>query len=90
MYILVQSWCSEKKLSVLGMPRYLGSGSHEHKGKKYRFLVMDKYGKDLWHVFLENNRKFPVATVYKIGLQIVNNNLLHCLLLVVSKCKTFS
>ena len=32
---------------VLGMPVYRGSGSHTFKGTKYRFLVMDRFGKDL-------------------------------------------
>ena len=32
---------------VLGMPVYRGSGSHKFKGEKYRFLVMDRFGKDL-------------------------------------------
>lgn len=54
------------------MPAYIGSGSHEHNGKKYRFLVMEKFGKDIWQLFLENNRKFPEATVYQLGLQIVS------------------
>lgn len=74
-FFLVQSWCTETKLSTLGIPRYLGSGSHEYKGKKYRFLTMDKYGKDLWKIFLENNRKFPIVTVYRIALQLVSNKI---------------
>lgn len=53
------------------MPVYLGSGSHEHSGKKYRFLVIEKFGEDidkLWHT---NNKSFPTATVFLIALQMV-------------------
>lgn len=54
------------------MPKFNGSGSHEYKGMKYRFVVMDRYGTDLWKLFLENNRKFPEHTVYKIAIQIID------------------
>ncbi|XP_076234475.1 serine/threonine-protein kinase VRK1 [Calliopsis andreniformis] len=68
----IDSWRKKKKLQALGMPRYIGSGSHEYKNTKYRFVVMDRYGTDLWKLFEENSRRFPEHTVYKIALQIVN------------------
>lgn len=80
---VVQEFCKKKKLTHFGMPVYIGSGSHEYNGKKYRFLVMEKFGSDIWKLFLENNRKFPVTTVYQLGLQIVGfkmsfNLFLYC------------
>ncbi|KZC06564.1 PREDICTED: serine/threonine-protein kinase VRK1-like [Dufourea novaeangliae] len=68
----IDNWRKKKKLPVLGMPCYIGSGSHEYKNTKYRFVVMDRYGMDLWKLFEENNRRFPEHTVYKVALQIVN------------------
>jgi len=68
---LVDNWQKKKKLGILGMPRYIASGSHEFKSTKYRFLVIDRYGKDLWKIFEENNKQFPEHTVYKLALQIV-------------------
>lgn len=68
---LVDSWQKKKKLAVLGMPRYIASGSHEYKNTKYRFLVINRFGKDLWKIFEENNRQFPEHIVYKLALQIV-------------------
>lgn len=68
---LVASWQKKKKLAALGIPRYVASGSHEYKNTKYRFLVIDRYGKDLWKIFEENNRQFPEHIVYKLALQIV-------------------
>lgn len=53
------------------MPKYIASGSHEYKNTKYRFLVINRYGKDLWKIFEENNRQFPEHIVYKLALQIV-------------------
>ncbi|XP_076164525.1 serine/threonine-protein kinase VRK1 [Ptiloglossa arizonensis] len=68
----IDSWRKKKKLSALGMPQYIGSGSHEYENTKYRFVVMDRYGTDLWKLFEQNNRRFPEHTVYKIALQIIN------------------
>ncbi|XP_003488762.1 serine/threonine-protein kinase VRK1 [Bombus impatiens] len=68
----INSWKQKKKLTTLGMPQYIGSGSHEYKNIKYRFIIMDRYGTDLWKLFEANNRRFPEHTVYKIALQIVN------------------
>ena len=67
----VEAWKKEKKLSNFGMPPFLGSGSHECNGEKYRFVVMERYGTDLWKLFLENGRMFPEHTVYKLAWQIV-------------------
>jgi vaccinia related kinase len=71
-YISVEEWKKQKKLKSLGMPRYVGSGSHEYNKQKYRFVVMDKYGKDLWSLFIQNKRVFTLPTVLRVGLQIVS------------------
>jgi vaccinia related kinase len=71
-YISVEEWKKLKKLKSLGMPSYLGSGSHEYNGQKYRFVVMDRYGKDLWSLFIQNKRVFTLPTVLRVGLQIVS------------------
>lgn len=68
----IDSWKNKKKLTSLGMPRYIGSGSHEYKKVKYRFVVMNRYGTDLWKLFKANNRRFPEHTVYKVALQTIN------------------
>ncbi|XP_076284532.1 serine/threonine-protein kinase VRK1 [Lasioglossum baleicum] len=68
----IDAWAKKKKLSGLGMPPYLGSGSHEYKNTKYRFVVTERYGIDLWKLFEQNNRRFPEHTVYKVALQILN------------------
>ncbi|XP_014220249.1 serine/threonine-protein kinase VRK1 [Trichogramma pretiosum] len=68
----INKWKKEKNLATLGMPPFLGSGSHECNGTKYRFVVMERYGTDLWKLFLENGRRFPEHTVYKVAWQIIN------------------
>lgn len=61
----------KKKLNQLGMPAFIGSGSHDYNGKKYRFLVMNKFGKDVGK-FLAELKKLPSATVFKLGIQLLD------------------
>ncbi|XP_078033881.1 uncharacterized protein LOC144468344 [Augochlora pura] len=68
----INAWKKKKKLSRLGMPPFLGSGSHEYKSTKYRFIVLERYGTDLWKLFEQNNKEFPEHTVYKVAIQIIN------------------
>ncbi|CAG9813452.1 unnamed protein product [Phaedon cochleariae] len=68
----VESFKKERGLKTFGMPHYLGSGSHEYKEEKYRFIVMEKFGTDLWKIFLENNKIFPATTVFKVAVQILD------------------
>ncbi|XP_045537179.1 serine/threonine-protein kinase VRK1 [Papilio machaon] len=68
----IAKFMQSKKLSTLGMPSYYGNGSHDFKGEKYRYLVLERYGKDLWSLFKESGRSFPVPTVFQIGLQMLD------------------
>nr|BAN20720.1 serine/threonine-protein kinase vrk [Riptortus pedestris] len=68
----VEKWKKEKNIKILGIPTFHGSGSHEYKGEKYRFIVIERYGDDLWSLFLKNKRKFPPAVVYKCAIQIID------------------
>ena len=68
----VEEYCKLKKPQSLGIPLYRGSGSHNFKGDKYRFLVMDRLGKDLEASFLSGKRVFPPATSYYIALKVLD------------------
>ncbi|BES87575.1 serine threonine-protein kinase [Nesidiocoris tenuis] len=67
----VNAWKKKERITNFGMPVYLGSGTHMCNGTKYRFLVMDRYGKDLWSLFLKA-KTFPEHTVYKCAIQIID------------------
>lgn len=69
--VSVEEFRKAHKLKYLGIPVYIGSGSHEFNSTKYRFVVMERYGKDLWHKFLECGRRFPTHTVFRIAIQMV-------------------
>lgn len=69
---LVNSWCKSRHLKHLGVPMFLGSGSFEHGSTKLRFLVMERFGKDVDELFLDSGRKFDITTVFMLGLRVVS------------------
>jgi hypothetical protein len=54
------------------MPVFMSNGSETLESVKHRFLVMERYGKDIWQIFLDQDRRFPEHTVYRIALQMVS------------------
>ena len=60
------------KQAHLGVPHYIGSGSFENGGIKYRFMVMDRFGQDVEKLFLDAGKKFPLQTVFSLGLRLVS------------------
>lgn len=69
--VTVNKWKSENSLEHLGMPHYVASGSHKHKGSKYRFLILPRYEKDL-EVLLQAKKKFNLKTVLTVSIQIMD------------------
>ncbi|KAJ8715317.1 hypothetical protein PYW08_005298 [Mythimna loreyi] len=68
----IAKFMQSKKLTSLGMPTYFGKGSHESKGVTYRYLVMERFGKDVWSLFTEAGKSFQPATVFQLGLQMLD------------------
>lgn len=68
----VTQWMDAKKLKFLGMPRFVGSGSHEYRGEKYRFMIMQRFGTDIQKLFDAAKRRFPLNTVINLGLRIID------------------
>uniref|UniRef100_A0A0F7Z5H3 Serine/threonine-protein kinase VRK1 n=1 Tax=Crotalus adamanteus TaxID=8729 RepID=A0A0F7Z5H3_CROAD len=69
---LIKKWISSYKLKYLGVPKYWGSGLHQKNGKSYRFMVMDRLGKDLQKIFEEQGKQFSHKTVLQLGLRILD------------------
>lgn len=59
-------------LKFLGVPHMLGNGSHQLNNIKHRFIVMPRFGKDISKLFLENGRKIPEGTVYRLAIQMID------------------
>lgn len=69
-----------KKLKELPLPRFYGFGSTVHNNNQYRFIVIEKFDKDL-EAFLQTvSASLLLGAVINIVRQIVNNTfflLLH-------------
>ncbi|KAK4328834.1 hypothetical protein Pmani_000776 [Petrolisthes manimaculis] len=68
----IEAWKKERRLKRLGMPKYLGSGSFEYSGNKYRFMVMERFGLDLQKILEQHSKRFSFKTVYQVGIQILD------------------
>ncbi|CAG9864768.1 unnamed protein product [Phyllotreta striolata] len=67
----IEEWKEAKKMSNLGMPHYIGSGSCFHNKEKYRFLLLPKYETNLEQI-LKEKRIFNIKTVSNVCLQILD------------------
>ena len=56
----------------LGMPCLRGNGSHIYKNEKYRFLVMDRFGKDLQKLFQTGKKRFSDQVTYNLAIKIID------------------
>jgi len=68
----VAEFKKEKGLTSLGMPVHCGSGSHMFKGDRYRFLIMERFGKDLQKIFQTGKKKFPPKAAYTIAIKVID------------------
>ena len=69
---MVEAWKSKKKISQLGMPQYVASGSHERNGIKYRFMIMERFSTDLQKLFEQNGKRFPKHSVFQMGIKLLD------------------
>ena len=67
----VNNFIKSYRLKHLGVPRSIASGLCEYKNKEYRFLVMDRYSKDLRSFFTENQNKLNENIVLYLTRQIL-------------------
>jgi vaccinia related kinase len=70
----VDAFRQARGLKALGMPVLRGSGSHVHNGSKYRFLVMDRFGKDIQKIFHDgkNYKPFSTKAAFTLAVKIVS------------------
>lgn len=69
---MISSWVKEKKLKHLGVPEYVATGLFEYNKSKYRFLVMTRFGTDIEKIYKENDFVFPEATVFSLGIRMID------------------
>jgi vaccinia related kinase len=68
----IDAFKKKNKLKSLGMPEFIASGSQEIENIKHRFLVLPRFGRDIWKIFTDNKGFCPLQTVYRVGWQILN------------------
>jgi vaccinia related kinase len=71
----VKNFMRVKSLKHLAMPRFIAQGLCEYKEKEYRFLVMDRYVKDL-QSFLEQS---TMRQINEIGVMCLMRQVLYSL-----------
>lgn len=67
----VREWVKGQKLPFLAVPEFIASGSHQHDGMEYRFMVMQRFGTDIEKLFTAAGRRFGVKTVCYLALRLV-------------------
>ncbi|NXI44653.1 VRK2 kinase, partial [Galbula dea] len=68
----IRKWKNLKKIKCLGIPVFWGSGLAEYKGKSYRFMVMERLGKDLQRIFEDCGSRFKKETVLQLGARMLD------------------
>ncbi|ESO13013.1 hypothetical protein HELRODRAFT_93602 [Helobdella robusta] len=68
----VTAYMNSKGLKHLGVPKFGALGHHEKDGKKYRFMVIQRFLTDLQKMFESNNNTFPHHSIFIIGLQMLD------------------
>jgi len=68
----VEEFQRARNLTSFGMPCLRGNGSHVYKNEKYRFLVMDRFGKDLQKLFQTGKKRFSDQVTYNLAIKIID------------------
>jgi hypothetical protein len=66
---------SSRGLSHLGVPHFVASGSLTFNEKKFRFLVLPRYGSDLQSIIDSSRAAFSPKTACDMAVQVVSENI---------------
>lgn len=72
----VKDWVAKKKLIELPLPTFYGFGSTVYNNNKYRFIIIEKFDKDLETFLQVVPNKLLLGAVVNIIRQIVSNQFL--------------
>ncbi|EDW83687.1 uncharacterized protein Dwil_GK13744 [Drosophila willistoni] len=68
----IKQFKQQHGLKELGMPYILANGSADVNGQKHRFIVMPRYGSDVSKFYIENGKRLPEGTVYRLAIQMLD------------------
>ena len=84
---VVDEWkAAHREVSYLGIPEYITSGNHTSGSVDYRFMVMQRFGKDLEKIFTECGRRFSMPTVCYLAIRVVSMCMCVCVHACVRGC----
>jgi len=69
----IDKYKKSKHLVSLRVPCYRGSGHHIFQDKKYRFLILDKFGPDLQKIFQTGKNLFSDKITYNLAIKIIDS-----------------
>lgn len=69
----IQQWKNQHNQLHLGVPHVEGSGSFRLRGKKFRFLVIPRYGTDLQTLLDQSGSTLSIATACSIASQVIDS-----------------
>ncbi|KAM5227875.1 serine/threonine-protein kinase VRK2 [Ctenodactylus gundi] len=67
----IKRWLELRQLDYLGIPVFYGSGMTEFEGRSYRFMIMERLGKDLQKIS-DQSGTFTKSTVLQLGLRMLD------------------
>ncbi|KAI0220190.1 Serine/threonine-protein kinase VRK1 [Lamellibrachia satsuma] len=70
---IIQKWTSENRLKTVAIPTYIHSGCFEKNSKRYRFIVMERFGSGIHTVFEQHGCRFSPKTAFTLALKLVDS-----------------
>lgn len=68
----VEEWKESHQLQSFGMPYYFGCGSFYHGARRYRFIILPRYGPDLQTKFLNPQKNFSIKTAFTLASSVMD------------------
>ncbi|XP_033105041.1 serine/threonine-protein kinase VRK1-like [Anneissia japonica] len=68
---MLEQYQKSQNLPYLGVPKFISTGLHETNNMKYRFMVMQRFGEDLYKKLQATNQKFTPKVTYMLAKRIL-------------------
>ncbi|XP_071963713.1 serine/threonine-protein kinase VRK1-like [Antedon mediterranea] len=69
---MLEQFRKSHKLPYVGVPKFISTGLHETNKVKYRFMVMQRFGEDLYKKLKATNQRFTPKITYMLAKRILN------------------
>lgn len=65
----MENFKQSKGLLHLAIPTIFAHGIYK---KTYQYIILPSFKADVWSLFIENKRKMPMHTIFRLAIQIIN------------------